>query len=280
MRTRNMSLLIVYWSPSRTVRAAPFPTSSCSCPSKGRLGGSFHHQSASRSDRAPRSIARHPRDTTVPELFSVLDVECFTRVISQRCFVQSAGVAGHDIYRPHLAAQLEELLAPNRSPSLSSSFSSPFSSHPYMSSAISRKILTSKLGPATWRSFSHTLPTLRDRPRMGDLNNTAAVREHLRPVADPEYRFRSFAIPPSDDDPAVRERYRPFLLDEAISESDWVAKLELATAANMVEAELLAQQKDRLRILVYGSLRTRFDPPTLCGHSKLTRNAAGHTRNS
>lgn len=111
---------------------------------------------------------------------------------------------------------------------------------------------------------------------MGDLNNTAAVREHLRPVADPEYRFRSFAIPPSDDDPAVRERYRPFLLDEAISDSDWVAKLELATAAKLVETELLAQQKDRLRILVlYGSLRTRFDPHTAVQFpmQKLTRNA-------
>lgn len=96
---------------------------------------------------------------------------------------------------------------------------------------------------------------------MGDLNNTAAVREHLRPVADPEYKFRSLAIPHSDDDPAVRERYRPFLLDKVISDSDWVSKLELATAAKMVETEILAQQKDRLRILVlYGSLRTRFDP--------------------
>ncbi|KAK1831942.1 flavoprotein-like protein [Podospora conica] len=93
---------------------------------------------------------------------------------------------------------------------------------------------------------------------MGDLNNTAAVREHLRPVADPAYHFRSFAIPPSEDDPEVREKYRPFLLDKDISDSDWVAKLELATAAKMVETELLAQQKDRLRILVlYGSLRTR-----------------------
>ena len=94
---------------------------------------------------------------------------------------------------------------------------------------------------------------------MGDLNNTEAAREYLQSVADPAYQFRSFAIHPCDDDPAVRKRYRSFLLDDAISDLDWVAKLELATAAKMVETELLSQGKDRLRILVlYGSLRTRF----------------------
>ena len=93
---------------------------------------------------------------------------------------------------------------------------------------------------------------------MGDLNNTEAMRVHLRPDLDPQYQFRSFAIPPGDDDPVVRKQYRPFLLDEGISDSDWIAKLELGTAAKMVDTELLAQKKDRLRILVlYGSLRTR-----------------------
>ncbi|KAK4463557.1 flavoprotein-like protein [Cladorrhinum samala] len=91
---------------------------------------------------------------------------------------------------------------------------------------------------------------------MGDLNNTAAAREHLLPVADPAYRFSSFSI--QDDDPAVRKQYRPFLLDDEISNSDWVMKLELATAAKMVETEILSQGKDRLRVLVlYGSLRSR-----------------------
>ncbi|KAL8341214.1 hypothetical protein RB601_005732 [Gaeumannomyces tritici] len=91
---------------------------------------------------------------------------------------------------------------------------------------------------------------------MGDLNNTAAAREQLLPVADPAYRFRSFSI--HDDDPAVRKRYRPFLLGDEISNSDWVMKLELAAAAKMVETEILSQGKDRLRVLVlYGSLRSR-----------------------
>jgi arsenic resistance protein ArsH len=98
---------------------------------------------------------------------------------------------------------------------------------------------------------------------MGDLNNTAAAREHLAPVADELYRFRSFAIPAGEDDLKLRKRYRPFLLDDEISGSDWTAKLELATAAKMVEAEILSRGKDRLRVLVlYGSLRSRCDSLT------------------
>jgi hypothetical protein len=97
---------------------------------------------------------------------------------------------------------------------------------------------------------------------MGDLNNTSAAREHLRPVVDPEYRFRSFAISTGDDDPAVRQKYRPFLLDDEVSASDWIAKLELASVAKMVETELLSPGKDRLKVLVlYGSLRSRYKTP-------------------
>lgn len=95
---------------------------------------------------------------------------------------------------------------------------------------------------------------------MGDLNNTAVMRESLRPVTDESYHFRSFSIPERDDDPAVRKQYRPFILDDEITSSDWVSKLELATAGKMTETEILAQGKDRLRVLVlYGSLRSRFE---------------------
>lgn len=56
----------------------------------------------------------------------------------------------------------------------------------------------------------------------------------------------------------MRKQYRPFLLDERISDSGCIAKLEQATVAKMVDSELLAQGKDRLRILVlYGSLRAQ-----------------------
>ncbi len=97
---------------------------------------------------------------------------------------------------------------------------------------------------------------------MGDLNNTAAARERLLLATDPVYQFRSLSIRACDDDPTLRARYRPFLLDDEISSSDWIMKLELATVAKMVETEILSQGKDRLRVLVlYGSLRSRFVPP-------------------
>jgi hypothetical protein len=106
---------------------------------------------------------------------------------------------------------------------------------------------------------------------MGDINNTEAAREHLLPVADPAYRFRSFPIPACDDDPEVRKRYRPFLLDDEISSSDWIMKLELATAAKLVETEILSQGKDRLRVLVlYGSLRSRFVPSATAMSHRVT----------
>ncbi len=106
---------------------------------------------------------------------------------------------------------------------------------------------------------------------MGDLNNTEAARERLQVLADPEYQFRSFLIHALDDDPSVRQRYRPFLLDDEASSSDWVAKLELATTAKMVETELLSQGKDRLRVLVlYGSLRSRFVPSAAAISHKTT----------
>lgn len=111
-------------------------------------------------------------------------------------------------------------------------------------------------------SAAKRLPSLiRVRPAMGDLNNKEALREHLPPVADPDYRLRSFAIDPHDDDPLVRKHYRPFLLHDEVSAADWIAKLELATVAKVVETEILSPGKDRLRILVlYGSLRSRYDP--------------------
>jgi arsenical resistance protein ArsH len=93
---------------------------------------------------------------------------------------------------------------------------------------------------------------------MGDLNNTEAAREHIQLDIDPAYQFLSFAIHSCEDDPGVRKRYRPFLLNDDICDSDWVAKLELSTTLKMVETEILSKKKDKLRVLVlYGSLRTR-----------------------
>ncbi|KAK4641650.1 hypothetical protein QC761_512560 [Podospora bellae-mahoneyi] len=117
-------------------------------------------------------------------------------------------------------------------------------------------ILKRGLIPATRLRFTGHMQTI--IRNMGDLNNTEAMREHVKPAHDSTYEFKSFAIRPCDEDQDIRKRYRPFLLSDEISESDWVSKLELATAAKMVDTELLVQNKDRLKILVlYGSLRAR-----------------------
>jgi arsenic resistance protein ArsH len=92
----------------------------------------------------------------------------------------------------------------------------------------------------------------------GDLNNSHAARTRVDLVPDPAYSGRSFAIPKDADEPDIRERYRPFLLNEANGNEDWVAQLELSTTLKMVESEIINQGQPRLRILVlYGSMRNR-----------------------
>ncbi|KAH6954451.1 flavoprotein-like protein [Fusarium avenaceum] len=92
----------------------------------------------------------------------------------------------------------------------------------------------------------------------GDLNNSHAGRKAINLVADPAYSYQSLAIKSDQDDVAIREAYRPFLLDNSPSTDDWISVLELSTAIQMVQAEILDKGLDRLRILVlYGSLRSR-----------------------
>ncbi|KAF1361193.1 hypothetical protein EJ07DRAFT_164758 [Lizonia empirigonia] len=92
----------------------------------------------------------------------------------------------------------------------------------------------------------------------GDLNNTAAERARKELEVDPAYRNRLFAIPQSQDDAEIREKYRPFILDEETSKSDWVSKLELSTTLKMVESQIINNGQDRLRVLVlHGSMRNR-----------------------
>ena len=92
----------------------------------------------------------------------------------------------------------------------------------------------------------------------GDLNNTAAERARKELEVDPAYRNRSFAIPQAQDDAEIREKYRPFLLDEETSKSDWVSQLELSTALKMVEEHVFRSGQERPRVLVlHGSMRNR-----------------------
>lgn len=67
---------------------------------------------------------------------------------------------------------------------------------------------------------------------------------------------RTLAISKSEDDPQVRKKYRPFILDDE-AEYDWINDLELDAVMDMADREL-QEKNPRLKVLVlYGSLRRR-----------------------
>jgi len=74
------------------------------------------------------------------------------------------------------------------------------------------------------------------------------------------------AISEEEDDPELRSKYRPFLLDPETESQDWISSLELETAMAMSEQDRIASGS-RLKILVlYGSLRKRCAPQPLDGN--------------
>jgi hypothetical protein len=94
-------------------------------------------------------------------------------------------------------------------------------------------------------------------PAQGDLNNVASMRQTEEILGSPNFAYRSLAIPAEEDEVDVRTKYRPFILDPVVAEDDWVAKLELATVAEMAQRDL-NKTGSRLKVLVlYGSLRQR-----------------------
>lgn len=75
-------------------------------------------------------------------------------------------------------------------------------------------------------------------------------------TSDPRLRL---SIPPYEEDPAFRSKYRPFLQHDTVSESDWVARLELDVVGGMVAADLAATGGERIKVLVlFGSMRARW----------------------
>lgn len=92
----------------------------------------------------------------------------------------------------------------------------------------------------------------------GDLNNTAAERSRVHVTSDPAYRHVSLEISSDQDEASVRSNYRPFILDDATTNQDWVSQLELSTVLKMVDQQVLKSGGDRLKVLVlHGSLRKR-----------------------
>jgi arsenic resistance protein ArsH len=93
---------------------------------------------------------------------------------------------------------------------------------------------------------------------MGHLNGADAVRQAVDFHLDSNHSGASFAVLEQEVDPDVRRLYRPFLLEDEVAKSDWIAKLELSTALNMAWQSMLKPGNNRLKVLVLvGSLRKR-----------------------
>lgn len=96
----------------------------------------------------------------------------------------------------------------------------------------------------------------------GDLNNVSSMRETAQLDVDEKYLDRSLAIPEEEDEAEIRLKYRPFLLEGDVRNSDWIAKLELSTVLKMAERDIKMSGEGRLKVMVlYGSMRARFVCP-------------------
>jgi arsenic resistance protein ArsH len=90
-------------------------------------------------------------------------------------------------------------------------------------------------------------------------SSTAALHEvKHEDIQANQPSFRTLAIPESEDDRKIREKYRPFLLNPQQAAEDWANRLELDTVLDMAAEDLKTTQK-RIKVLVlYGSLRKRY----------------------
>lgn len=111
-------------------------------------------------------------------------------------------------------------------------------------SSASRPIVSRRpllLGPIFAKSMSSALP-----------------QQGISDMRQKDVSYRSLALSSIEDDGNIRQKYRPFILDnDENATEDWVNNLDLSTALNMAEHDLQST-KERLRVLVlYGSLRSR-----------------------
>ena len=112
--------------------------------------------------------------------------------------------------------------------------------------------------PRVLRLCTATIMAVAPSSQAGLNNNTSAARSFVTTEAGAGFEYRSLSIRECDDDPGIRERYRPFLLDKEGDKADWVDDLELGTVMTMA-AENMQRTGDRLKVLVlFGSLRQRW----------------------
>ncbi|KAJ5111849.1 hypothetical protein NUU61_001479 [Penicillium alfredii] len=94
------------------------------------------------------------------------------------------------------------------------------------------------------------------RPIYSKRMHSAIPQQVVSDIRLTEANHRSLELTLSEDDPDIRQKYRPFILSGTATK-DWVNNLELSTALDMAEHNL-RDTNERLRVLVlYGSLRKR-----------------------
>jgi len=104
-----------------------------------------------------------------------------------------------------------------------------------------------RLTPVILRSTGSRYTTMAAHPEP-----TTNRRESMQYTKHP-----SLAILESEDNATIRQRYRPFIIEDDAAE-DWVTNLELTTAMDMAAQELHKSSNNRIKVLVlYGSLRQR-----------------------
>lgn len=109
--------------------------------------------------------------------------------------------------------------------------------------------------PSTFKSAISSGPCLL-RPIYSKRMSSAVPQQVVPASPRPDALYRSLALPLSEDDSGIRQKYRPFILSDNATE-DWINNLELTTALEMAELNLRETNK-RLKVLVlYGSLRRR-----------------------
>ena len=118
-------------------------------------------------------------------------------------------------------------------------------------------------------------------------NDPSTPRAYVTIKASTVIDRRSLSIRECDDDPSIRKRYRPYLLEKDGNTADWVDDLELGTVTTMA-AEYMQRIGERMKVLVlFGSLRQRLANDLVVGRvSKVAMegarlmSSAGHTRAS
>lgn len=86
------------------------------------------------------------------------------------------------------------------------------------------------------------------------MHSTASTMGHQQ-----EQSQHSLAISPAEDDATTRTSCRPYLLSDETEQTDWVSKLELETALDLVDSDMARNEGARIKVLVlYGSMRERY----------------------